>query len=85
MLRNRASEIDAMPTSQSQAQKVYAEVITDNALAPTRQAQKVYAEVITDNGIAATRQVQKVYLEVIGDPASASPTSPALPVICVCT
>lgn len=34
--------------SQSQANKVYAEVITDNGLTATSQAQKVYIEVIPD-------------------------------------
>jgi hypothetical protein len=70
--------------SQSQANKVYAEVVTDNGLAPTQQANKVYAEVITDNGLAARAQAQKVYLEVIGDlPAAVS--SVKQPAICVCT
>lgn len=70
--------------SQSQANKVYAEVIADNGLAAQSQAQKVYAEVISDNGLAAKAQAQKVYLEVIGDlPAAVS--SITQPVICVCT
>lgn len=42
-----------MPTSQSQAQKVYAEVITDNGIAATRQVQKVYLEVIGDPASAS--------------------------------
>lgn len=70
--------------SQSQANKVYAEVITDNGLAPSSQAQKVYSEVISDNGLAPKTQAQKVYLEVITDlPGAVS--SVARPLICVCT
>lgn len=69
-----------MATSQSQANKVYAEIV-GSGYAAGSQAQKVYSEVIS-SGFPAKAQVMKVYAEVI----TAIPgVGGQNPVICCCT